>query len=58
MNGGVNTIVGGELAKAAFQTITYTNEADLKLFERDMDIAVQTGILRKKGDLTGFVYGG
>jgi NitT/TauT family transport system substrate-binding protein len=47
-----------EVAKAAFQTITYTNEADLKLFERDMDIAVQTGILRKKGDLTGFVYGG
>jgi NitT/TauT family transport system substrate-binding protein len=45
-----------DVAKAAFGTITYTNEADQKLFERDMDIAVQTGILRQKGDLTGFVY--
>jgi NitT/TauT family transport system substrate-binding protein len=47
-----------EVAKVAFKTITYTNAADQKLFERDMDIAVQTGILKKKGDLTGFVYGG
>jgi len=46
------------VAKAAFKTIQFTNDADQKLFERDQDIAVQVGILKSKGDLTGFVYEG
>ncbi|MDF2441740.1 MAG: sulfonate transport system substrate-binding protein [Abditibacteriota bacterium] len=45
-----------DVAKAAFATIIYTNEADQKSLERDMKIAAEVGILRKTGDLTGFVY--
>jgi len=44
------------VAKAAFATIEFTSEAEQKDFERDMAIAVEVGILKKKGDLTGFVY--
>jgi NitT/TauT family transport system substrate-binding protein len=45
-----------DVAKAAFKTIQFTNEADLEGLKRDADIAVKVGILRKKADLTGFVY--
>jgi ABC-type nitrate/sulfonate/bicarbonate transport system substrate-binding protein len=44
------------VANAAFKTIQFTNAADQKIFERDQDIAVQVGILKKKGDLNGFIY--
>ncbi len=46
------------VAKAAFKTIEFTNEADPKSLERDMEIAVEVGLLKKKGDLNGFVYTG
>ncbi|HEX8834722.1 MAG TPA: aliphatic sulfonate ABC transporter substrate-binding protein [Abditibacteriaceae bacterium] len=45
-----------EVAKAAFATIQFTNEADQKGLERAADIAFQTGIAKKKADLNGFLY--
>lgn len=45
-----------QAAKAAFATIRLTNEAPQKSFERDMDVALKVGFLRKKGDLSSFVY--
>jgi NitT/TauT family transport system substrate-binding protein len=47
-----------EVAEAAFKTIQFTNEADEAGLRRDADIAYKVGILRKKADLTGFVYQG
>ncbi len=45
-----------DVAKAAFATIEFTNEADQKLLERDAEILFNVGIARKKADLKGFVY--
>ncbi len=45
-----------QAAKAAFSTIRLTNEAAQKSFERDMDVALKVGFLRKKADLNGFIY--
>jgi NitT/TauT family transport system substrate-binding protein len=45
-----------EVAKAAFGTIEFTNESTLQDWERVQEIAAEVGILRKKGDLTGFLY--
>jgi NitT/TauT family transport system substrate-binding protein len=47
-----------EVAEAAFKTIQFTNEAKEEGLRRDADIAYKVGILRKKADLTGFVYQG
>jgi NitT/TauT family transport system substrate-binding protein len=45
-----------DVAKAAFATITYVDTADQKGFEQASDIAVATGIAKKKADLNGFIY--
>jgi NitT/TauT family transport system substrate-binding protein len=45
-----------DVAKAAFATITYVDTADQKGFDQASDIAVTTGIARKKADLNGFIY--
>lgn len=47
-----------EVASAAFKTIQFTNEADIQTLERDAEVATKVGILKKKADLKGFVYGG
>ena len=44
------------VAKAAFATITFTSEAKLENFERDMDVSAQVGFLKKKGSLDGFLW--
>ncbi|MBV9864863.1 MAG: aliphatic sulfonate ABC transporter substrate-binding protein [Abitibacteriaceae bacterium] len=44
------------VAKAAFATIKYTTDPDPKNLQRFADIAFQVGVLKKKADLTGFVY--
>lgn len=43
------------VAKAAFATITFTAEAKQQDFERDMDVSLQVGFLKKKGSLDGFI---
>ena len=45
-----------EVAKAAFKTITFTNESSLEEWNRVQEIAQETGLLRKSGDLQGFLY--
>lgn len=45
-----------EIAKAAFATITFTADAELANFERDMDVSLQVGFLKKKGSLDGFLW--
>jgi hypothetical protein len=44
------------VAKSAFATIQFTNDVSTETLNRDMDIAVETGISKQKGDLTGLVY--
>jgi NitT/TauT family transport system substrate-binding protein len=44
------------VSKAAFATIEFTNQADVKSLQRDLDIAVKTGIAKQKSDLAGFVW--
>lgn len=44
------------VAKAAFATIKYSTDPAEKNLQRFADIAAQVGTLKKKGDLTGFVY--
>jgi aliphatic sulfonates family ABC transporter substrate-binding protein len=45
------------VAKNAFATITFTTKANLAEFLRVEDVAYSVGQLRKKGDLSGFIYG-
>ncbi len=44
------------VAQAAFKTITFTNESSLASWNRVQEIAQEVGILRKTGDLKGFLY--
>jgi aliphatic sulfonates family ABC transporter substrate-binding protein len=44
------------VAKAAFATMQYTMEANPKDLQRFADIAFETGALKEKADLSGFVY--
>lgn len=44
-----------EIAKAAFATIKYTNDPDPRGVEAMADLAVRTGVSKKKGDLSGFI---
>lgn len=44
------------VAKAAFSTIKFTLDADAKGLQRFADIALQTGALKKKAELSGFIY--
>jgi NitT/TauT family transport system substrate-binding protein len=45
-----------EVAKAAFATIVYTDAPDGKDLQNQADVALETGGLRKKADLAGFIY--
>lgn len=45
-----------DVARAAFQTITFTNDSSQADWERAQQIALEVGILRKAGDLKGFLY--
>ena len=45
-----------EVAAAAFKTIVYTDTPDAKDLQQQADIALETGGLKKKADLTGFIY--
>lgn len=45
-----------EVAKAAFATIKFTIDPDAKGLQEQADIALETGGLKKKADLSGFVY--
>lgn len=44
------------IAKVAFSTIKFTLDPDAKGLQRFADIAFETGALKKKADLKGFVY--
>ena len=44
------------VAKAAFSTITFTADAKPENFERDMDVSLKVGFLKKKGSLDGFIW--
>jgi ABC-type nitrate/sulfonate/bicarbonate transport system substrate-binding protein len=44
------------VAAEAFKTITFTNESTIADWNRVQDIAAEVGILRKKGELAGFLY--
>ncbi len=44
------------VAKAAFATIKFTLDPDAKGLQRFADIALQTGALKKKAELAGFIY--
>ena len=46
-----------DVAKIAFGTITYTTEAKTENLQRFADIAFKTGALKRKADLSGFVFG-
>lgn len=45
-----------DVAKKAFATIQFTVDPDAKGLQKQADIALQTGGLKKKADLAGFVY--
>jgi NitT/TauT family transport system substrate-binding protein len=45
-----------DVAKAAFATIKFTIDPDAKGLQKQADIALETGGLKKKADLSGFVY--
>jgi aliphatic sulfonates family ABC transporter substrate-binding protein len=45
-----------EVAKAAFETLNFTLEATPEELQRFADVAFQTGALKKKADLSGFVF--
>jgi aliphatic sulfonates family ABC transporter substrate-binding protein len=45
------------VAKSAFSTITFTTSVSKAEFENVQNVANKVGALRKKGDLTGFIYG-
>lgn len=45
-----------DVAKLAFSTIKFTLDPDAKGLQRFADIAFQTGALKKKAELAGFVY--
>ena len=49
-------ILKPEVAKKAFATIKFTDAPDGKDLQNQADIALETGGLKKKADLTGFVY--
>ena len=44
-----------EIARAAFKTITFTNDPNPTGIDRTADLMVKTGIAKKKPDLKGFV---
>ncbi len=46
-----------DVAKIAFGTIVYTTEAKTTDLQRFADIAFKTGALKRKADLSGFVFG-
>jgi sulfonate transport system substrate-binding protein len=46
------------VAKAAFGTMKYTTQASTEDLQRFADIALKTGSLKKKADLSGFVFTG
>ena len=45
-----------EVAKQAFATIVYTAQPSLKDLQQQADVAFETGGLRRKADLSGFIY--
>ena len=45
------------VAEAAFKTIQFVNDSSLDEWNRVQDIAVETGIMRKKVALDGYLYG-
>jgi aliphatic sulfonates family ABC transporter substrate-binding protein len=45
-----------EVAKAAFKTMTYTTAADEAALQKFADVNYELGLLKKKADLTGFVW--
>jgi NitT/TauT family transport system substrate-binding protein len=45
-----------EVARAAFATIKYSIDPDAKGLQEQADIALETGGLKKKANLAGFVY--
>lgn len=44
------------IAKAAFATITFTADAAQKDFERDKEVSLKVGFLKKDGSLDGFIW--